>query len=67
MLNKNLNEVINYFESLEKKTAENILIISDLTNFILNGKFSLEDISLFLRNIVEIFLKKKNQLSFLHL
>lgn len=64
MLNENLNEVINYFEVLEKKTAKNIIIISDLTKFILINKLSFEDLTLFLRHIVEIFLKKKKSIIF---
>ena len=64
MLNKNLNEVINYFEFLEKKTAKNIIIIADLKKFILINKLSLEDIILFLRYIVEIFLKNKKSIIF---
>ena len=67
MLNENLNEVINYFGFLEKKTAKNIIIVSDLTKFIFVNKLSLEDLTLFMKKIIEIFLKKKNQLFFLHL
>ena len=59
-----LNKLINQIESLEYKIAENVIIISDLTLFIFIHKLSYEDISLFLKKIIEIFTKKRKSIIF---
>ena len=62
--NVSLNKIIEKIESLEKKTNNNVLIISDLSKFILMNKLNFDHISFFLENLVDIFLKKKKTIIF---
>lgn len=62
--NKNLNKIIEQLDFLENKTAKNVMIISDLTKFILINKLNYDQLSLFLKSVIDIFIKNDKSIIF---
>jgi len=62
--NTSLDDIIEQIISIEKNTADNVLIISDLSKFIFTNNLSYKDLLWFLENLIDIFLNKNKTIIF---